>query len=1172
MKDPSREGQEQRQEISASRQKTEEFERSEKEYLCNGEALRKSEALLKTYLENAPDGIYMTDMEGNFLYGNRKSEEITGYSRDELIGKNFLELNLLSERSLTRAAELFRVSIEGKSTGPDEFELINKEGHLVPVEINTIVIARMDQRVILGFVRDLTERKRAEEALRENENKFRTLFDTANDSILIIRDYLIVDCNNKTLDVFRCSKQDIIKRSPVDFSPEIQPDGRASSKKGIGKMRMAVKGAPQFFEWKHTRMDGTLFDTEVSLNSVELGGDIYLQAIVRDITERKRSEEALRESETKYRSIFENAVEGMFQTTPEGRFLSVNPSYVKMFGYSSPEEFLTGAIGVDTHIYADEADRARFRELMDKRGVAQGFEFQATKKDGTPIWISVNARAAKDATGTILYYEGTTDDITLLKQAEQAAIESEERYRRLFDLGADAIFLVDNETYRILEANNASSSLYGYSKEELLRIRITDLSVEPELTRDVICKEVIAVPLRYQKKKDGTVFPVEITITYLMWNGRRSHLAAIRDITQRKKAEEELERQRMHLRFVIDTVPNYIFAKDMDGIFLLANKAVADVFGVDTEDVIGKTDLDYGASEEQRTIYNVADRAVIEKGEPLFIPEEQIMRKDGTLGWFQTTKIPYRHLDNDRPAILGVSVDITDRKRVEEEILHEREKLQTLSDSAPFGLVLIDRDGRFSYINTKFTRLFGYDLSDVPDGRAWFRKAYPDTERRHTVIAAWVEDFRDARPGERKPRVFTVTCRDGTRKIVEFISSVLASGDYLMTCEDLTELRKLESQLRQAQKIESIGTLAGGIAHDFNNILTALIGYASLMQMKMGKDSPLRPYVDQILTASKKATDLTQGLLAFSRQQSVTLVPMDMNEAIGTTEQLLKRLLTEDIELRTSLTQDDTVVMADKSQMDQVLFNLVTNARDAMPKGGTLTIGTDIAGMDSRFVDIHGFGEPGRYVLMNISDTGEGMDEATRGKIFDPFFTTKETGKGTGLGLATVYGIIKQHNGYITVYSEPDRGTTFRIYLPAAMTGVDEKHDTAMPVTGGKETILIAEDDEEVRHIMRDVLQEYGYRTIEAVDGEDAIERFRLNRDVDLVIVDSVMPKKNGREAYEEMRMIDPRVKALFTSGYTKDVVLDKGIKDREFDFIAKPLSLDRFLRKVREVLDRTGE
>ncbi|MCX5806435.1 MAG: response regulator [Proteobacteria bacterium] len=393
--------------------------------------------------------------------------------------------------------------------------------------------------------------------------------------------------------------------------------------------------------------------------------------------------------------------------------------------------------------------------------------------------------------------------------------------------------------------------------------------------------------------------------------------------------------------------------------------------------------------------------------------------------------------------------------------------------------------------------------------------------------------------------------------------------NYLEICRDITHELTVESRLRQAQKMESIGTLAGGIAHDFNNILTALMGYASLMQMKMDKSNPLKPYVDQILSASQKAADLTRSLSAFSRQQPVAFTPLNINNTIKATEKLLKRLLTEDIELRTSFAQDDTIVMADKSQMDQILFNLVTNARDAMPGGGTLTIETSIADIDDGFFRAHGFGKPGRYVLTTISDTGTGMDEATCEKIFDPFFTTKEVGKGTGLGLATVYGIIKQHDGYITVYSEIGHGTTFRIYLPAARIKVDDKQDSVTIIERGNETVLIAEDNEEVRSFMCEVLQEYGYKIIEATDGENAIDKFKQYRDIDLIVVDSVMPKKNGREAYEEIHRINPHIKVIFTSGHTKDVVLDKGIKDKEFDFIAKPLSLNSFLQRVREVLDR---
>lgn len=778
------------EEISRLKQTIEELQRSEK----TGEIPQGNEALLKIYFENAPDGIYALDVKGNFLYGNRKAEEIIGYRRDELIGKNFLESNLLSKKDINKAVKLFQVSYEGKPTGPDELELINKKGRIVPVEINTSVVQYMGQKVVLGFVRDITERKRAEKALRESERKFHILFDSANDAIFIMKNYRFVECNHKTLDMFRCNKEDIIGRLPSDVSPEVQPDGNLSSEKGIEKMDMAMKGAPQFFEWRHTRKDGIPFDCEVSLNSIAIDGDTYLQAIVRDVTE---------------------------------------------------------------------------------------------------------------------------------------------------------------------------------------------------------------------------------------------------------------------------------------------------------------------------------------------------------------------------------------RQHVQEEIAREREKLKVLSDSAPFGLALIDREGRFTYINAKFTDLFGYDLSDTPDGRTWFRKAYPNTEYRHEVISTWIEDIGNTEVGERIPRVFTVTCKDGTQKIVEFISSTLATNDYLMVCEDITELKRLESRLRQSQKMEAVGTLAGGIAHDFNNILTSLMGYANLMQMKMDKTSPLRSYLDQIISASRKAADLTRSLLAFSRQSPAILSPLDINNTIETTNQLLKRLMTEDIELRTSLMQGDAVIMADKPQIDQILFNLATNARDAMPQGGILIIETDIIIMGPEFINVHGFGEQGKYVLLSVSDTGEGMDEATREKIFDPFFTTKEIGKGTGLGLATVYGIVKQHNGYITVYSEPGHGTTFRIYFPTVQVKVNEERDTTTPITRGGETVLIAEDDEEVRCFMREALEEYGYKTVEAIDGEDAINKFRQHRDVDLIIIDSVMPKKNGREVYDEIRKKDPHIKVLFTSGYTRDIVLNKGIEDHEFNFIAKPLQFEEFLQKVREILDR---
>jgi CheY-like chemotaxis protein len=318
-----------------------------------------------------------------------------------------------------------------------------------------------------------------------------------------------------------------------------------------------------------------------------------------------------------------------------------------------------------------------------------------------------------------------------------------------------------------------------------------------------------------------------------------------------------------------------------------------------------------------------------------------------------------------------------------------------------------------------------------------------------------------------------------------------------------------------------------------------------------------------------KGAGLTKSLLAFSRKQPISLNPVNLNNIIKGTEKLLKRLLTEDIILKTLLTSDNIMIMADPTQIDQILFNMVTNARDAMPKGGSLTIETKAIILDKEFVTTHGFGEPGKYALLSVSDTGAGMDAAVREHIFDPFFTTKEVGKGTGLGLSTIYGIVKQHNGYVTVYSEPDMGTVFRIYFPLTGAAIETNPSAAETIRGGKETILVAEDDKEVRHLIRNILVEFGYTIIEARDGEDAINKFNKHKNIDLLILDSVMPKKNGKIVYDEISAIIPHIKVIFTSGYTRDVILDKGIEDKQFDFIPKPLSPKDLLEKVREVLDR---
>ena len=390
--------------------------------------------------------------------------------------------------------------------------------------------------------------------------------------------------------------------------------------------------------------------------------------------------------------------------------------------------------------------------------------------------------------------------------------------------------------------------------------------------------------------------------------------------------------------------------------------------------------------------------------------------------------------------------------------------------------------------------------------------------------------------------------------------------------ERTSELNKVQRQLLQSQKMEAVGQLAGGIAHDFNNFLTAIIGYAGMYQKKLQKDDPLRAYADQIVATSKQAANMTRNLLTFSKRQAIDPAAVDLNELVTTAGKTLLRLIGEDVELKTGLHDGPLIVMADSGQMEQVLLNLATNARDAMPDGGCLILETRPVLLDEAFARRNPWSKPGAYALMTVTDTGTGMDGATKEKIFEPFFTTKESGKGTGLGLAMVYGIIQQHEGLIDVYSETGAGTMIKIYLPLVRGKSgdrDRPEEQFVTPAGGTETVLIAEDNEIVRELTRSGLEEAGYTVIVATDGEQAVERFMKAKDgIELLILDVVMPKKNAKAVLEEVRRIKPDIKILFTSGYAEDYLHTRGMLESGAKLIQKPMSTNDLLHKVRALLD----
>jgi PAS domain S-box-containing protein len=640
-----------------------------------------------------------------------------------------------------------------------------------------------------------------------------------------------------------------------------------------------------------------------------------------------RAEESLRESEERFTFAMEATRDGLWDwdiTSDTGYF---SPGYYRMLGYE-PDEFATTSHSWVDLLHPEDREHALSvnNACIEKRIDSFEVEFRMRAKSGDWVWILGRGKAvSRDADGRAVRMVGTHVDITERKIAEEKIRESERRYRTLFELESDATFLIDNESGDIIETNETASRMYGYSREELAGMRNVDLSAEPDQTRQAGHDRLTAIPIRWHRKKDGTIFPVEIAARHISWQGRSVHIASIRDISERIRSDEER--------------------------------------------------------------------------------------------------------------------------------------------------------------------------------------------------------------------------------------------------------RALEIQLFQSQKIEAVGQLAGGVAHDFNNILTVILGYASILLKDTGQSHPSRPLLEQIASSAGRAAELTKGLLAFSRKQVLDSRPVGMDEIVLDIQKMLARLIREDIDFRTILPDTILTVHADKGQLGQVLINLVTNAVDAMPDGGKLTIHVQPYTMDMRFIEQHGFGSPGEYACVSVEDSGVGMDEKTREKIFEPFFTTKEPGKGTGLGLSIVYGIVKQHNGFITVEGEKEIGTTFRIYLPLAVPPVCETLSEEPPDYSkvcGRETILLAEDDDIVREMNEITFSDAGYRVIAARDGEDALMKFVENRDrIDLLAFDVVMPRMDGKKAYEEIKSLHPGMKVLFMSGYTRDIIVRKGIPDDEVFFISKPFGPYELLKKTREILDR---
>jgi PAS domain S-box-containing protein len=763
------------------------------------------------------------------------------------------------------------------------------------------------------------------------------------------------------------------------------------------------------------------------------------------------------------------------------------------------------------------------------------------------------------------------------KYAGQALRESEERFRRVFEEGPVGMALIGRDM-KLVRVNAAFCSMLGYDQGDLIGLHLDRLMCQDD-PREV---EHIERTFRgdiphYQAerrllRKNGSEVWGLLTASVVRDGGGEPlyGIAMVEDITERRRAEDAVRESHSLLHAVIGGTTDGVYVKDSKGRYLLLNEPAAQILGAPAAEVVGKSDAELLPPEVAEHI-SESDRKVLKGGETRTF-EERIALGDEPRTYL-TTKGVYHDESDFVVGLFGIARDITDRKRAEEELRRSESNYRTLVDHAIYGIYRSSPDGRFLAVNPALVSMLGYDSQEELLSIN-IRELYSDPAERDRLVKLYKRSKRIEGLDVEWQR------RDGRRIMVRLSGRPVRSEEsglegFEMIVEDVTERRLLEAQLRQAQKMEAVGELTGGIAHDLNNVLTIVSANLDLVVDSLpSEQAGLRDDLAETRRAARRGRALIKKLLGFSRRSKLEVKPIDPGQLTADVLGMLRRIVPETIRVDLTVEGAGMVIDADHSAIEQVLINLATNARDAMPNGGDIKIHVSRHRLDESYRLAHPWAKLEECVRVSVSDTGEGMDAQTLQRIFEPFFTTKPHGVGTGLGMSMVYGLVKQHRGFVDVESEPGKGTTVNLLFPVSEDPVPQfVAEEAVEVrSGGSETILLVEDEVPIQRAARRVLEKHGYEVLLADNGEDALEAYRSQRDrIDLVVSDVVMPKLSGAQLYEALRRDGEEPKFLFMSGYSARDVTDSQVLDSSLPFLHKPWSVGELLQKVREVLDSRG-
>jgi PAS domain S-box-containing protein len=1136
-------------------------------------ALERSEQWYRLIIDNTPIGIGFATLDGRVVTYNKAMETITGYSAEDFNKINLVDMYVDETDRDVMLQELGR----NGSIIDYPVQLKRKDGTKYDAVITSKLTTIENKQFVQTILHDVTERKRAEEALKESEERYRTLVELSPEAIFVASEGKHIFVNSAGLKLYGASSSDQVIGKPImDF---IHPDYQEPVAERIRRGMETGKTIPAVEE-KFIRLDGTEIDVEARATPLVFQGKPAIQAVIRDISERKRAEKALRDSEEKFRAFFEDAPTYCYMVSPEGKIMDVNKLALTALGYT--EEELIGK-PIITTIYAPDSHQ-KARKLFSKwqkTGKIENEELKIVTKAGTERAVLLSADAVKDSHGELLYSISMQRDITERRRAEETLRLSEQNFRDSIESSPLGIRIVSQDG-KMLYANRALLDICGYdSFEELEALPRKQLytsesyaehkrRIEERKRGDYVTPNYEVSILR----KDGQVRNLAVSRAEVLWNGQKQFQVLYQDITERKRSEEQLQYERDRAQRYLDVAGVIFLANDAEGRVTLMNKRGCDILGYKQEEMIGKNWFDIlipeRARDEVKAVFNK-----LMAGEVLSVEyfENPVSTKNGEERIIAWHNVILKDIAGNIIGTLSSGEDVTERKKAEEALRRSEERYRLLAENVRDVIWSTDMDLRFTYVSPSIKYLGGRTAEEVmamsleqlltPSSQEMAKKVFVEE-----LVIAEVEPVDLTR--SRMLEVEFVRA-DGSILWAELKMNFLRGPDgrpvgILGVMRDISERRRaeeerrvLEQKAQAAARLASVGELAAGVAHEINNPLTGVIGYAELL---MQEDVPahIRGDLEIIHDGAERVAGVVKGLLKFARQTKPERVPVSINEIIQVTLRLRAyELQTNNIKVVTNLANDLPLTVADPGQLQQVFINLAVNAETEMKLAhgkGKLRIKTE------RLDDI---------IRISFKDDGPGIAEKNLGRIFDPFFTTRDVGKGTGLGLSICHGIINEHGGKIYAESQRGKGATFVVELPII---VEERRPVKLSRAANKQkstrkaTILVVDDEPVVRQLLSQILEQEGHKVEVTEDGKDALDRIK-KKEYSLLLLDIKLPGLSGNELYNRIREISPSMakRVVFMTGDLMAADTEAFLARTKVRFVTKPFNISQLKREINRRL-----